>query len=222
VTATGSANQVTISWSAVSGATSYNLYRATAAGVTIANGTKIAGVTSPYVNTGLSAGTSYYYIVTAVNSVGESVASAQASATTSPAPVLDGLALYNQYCSTCHGTAKLGKTAAAIQGAINANTGGMGSLSMLTTAQVAAIATTTASTPPPAPACGSCHAIPPATGQHSFHIGKGYSCSTCHGTGYSTTTVNAATHANGTTNVVSSLNWNGTSCAPACHGNKTW
>ena len=49
LTGIGGANQVTISWSAVTSATSYNLYRSTTSGVTTATGTKIAGVTSPYV-----------------------------------------------------------------------------------------------------------------------------------------------------------------------------
>ena len=75
-------------------------------GVTKTNGAKIINAASPYLQTGLSAGTTYYYIVTAVNSAGEGAASAQASAATSA---------------------------------------------------------------PPAPTCGTCHAIPPATGQH-FHF----------------------------------------------------
>lgn len=86
VSASGGANQITISWPAVAGASSYNIYRATASGVTPSSGTKIVGVTSPYINTGLSAGTAYYYVVTAVNGAGESAASVQASATTNPAP----------------------------------------------------------------------------------------------------------------------------------------
>ena len=77
----------------------------------------------------------------------------------------------------------------------------------------------------PAPACGTCHAIPPAIGQHSFHVtSMGYTCGTCHGTGYSSTTVNTATHQNGVKDVVSSLNFNATtrSCSPGCHGTRTW
>ncbi|MGB8930291.1 MAG: cytochrome c [Anaeromyxobacteraceae bacterium] len=52
---------------------------------------------------------------------------------------IDGAALYTQYCAGCHGTSKKGSTATAIQGAIDTNRGGMGFLSFLTPAQVAAI-----------------------------------------------------------------------------------
>ena len=164
VTATGGANQVSISWSAVSGATSYNIYYATTTGVTKTSGTKITNAANPYVQTSLAVGTTYYYIVTAVNSAGESAASTQASAATNAAPPL---------------------------------------------------------------ACGSCHTIPPATGQHDFHVNsQGISCSSCHGTGYSATTVNTATHNNGVVNLVSNIGWNATTrtCgSPGCHGGgRSW
>lgn len=81
ISATAGDGQVTISWTAVSGATSYNVYWLTSTGVTKAGGTKINGVTSPYTHTGRTNGTKYYYVVTAVNSSGESVESAQVSAT---------------------------------------------------------------------------------------------------------------------------------------------
>jgi fibronectin type 3 domain-containing protein len=143
VSATGGTNQVTVTWSAVSGATSYNIYWSTVSGVTKTSGTKITGASSPYVQTGLAAGTAYYYLVTAVNSAGESAASGQATATTA-APTIDGAALYTQYCSGCHGqlasSSKRGATATQIQSAINNNRGGMGSLSFLTSAQINAIA----------------------------------------------------------------------------------
>jgi len=81
VTATAGKGKATIAWTAVSGATSYNVYWSAAAGVTPVNGTKMAGVVSPYDKTGLDNGTTYYFVVTAVNANGESAASSQASAT---------------------------------------------------------------------------------------------------------------------------------------------
>jgi len=72
VSATAADSQVTISWSSVSGATSYNIYWSTTSGVTKTTGTKITNATSPYSHTGLTNGTTYYYVVTAVNGYGES------------------------------------------------------------------------------------------------------------------------------------------------------
>ena len=72
--------QVTISWNAVSGATSYNIYWSTTSGVTKSTGTKISNVTSPYTHSGRTNGAAYYYVVTAVNDFGESVESSQVSA----------------------------------------------------------------------------------------------------------------------------------------------
>ena len=70
----------TISWSAVTGATSYNIYWSTTPGVDTLD-SKIAGVTSPYDHTGRANGTTYYYIVTAENAGGESGPSSEVSAT---------------------------------------------------------------------------------------------------------------------------------------------
>jgi len=85
----------------------------------------------------------------ATNTQTRTVASSSPAGCSGGAPVLtqacvyvapiDGAALYTQYCSGCHGNGKKGKSASAIQTAINNNTGGMGSLSNLTAAQVAAI-----------------------------------------------------------------------------------
>ncbi len=77
----------TIIWDNVTGANSYNLYWSASAGATKATGTKLANVTSPYSHTALTNGTTYYYVVTAVNSNGESAESAEASATPTAAPV---------------------------------------------------------------------------------------------------------------------------------------
>ena len=78
VTATRNAEQVTVTWTAVTGATSYNVYRSTTQG---AQGTLIgSSATASFVDTTVVDGASYYYQVTAVNSVGEGAASAQAPA----------------------------------------------------------------------------------------------------------------------------------------------
>lgn len=91
LTATAGNQQVMLSWSASSGATSYNLQRSTTN-----NGpyTKVASpVTTSYTDVGLTNGTTYYYVVAAVNSAGQSGNSSQVSATPKliPPPVPTGL-----------------------------------------------------------------------------------------------------------------------------------
>ncbi|MBI5299040.1 MAG: hypothetical protein HY877_01920 [Deltaproteobacteria bacterium] len=71
--------QNTIDWNLSSNVISYNLYWSTASGVSKINGTKIQAATKPFIHTGLNNGVTYYYVVTAVNSGGESVPSAQSS-----------------------------------------------------------------------------------------------------------------------------------------------
>ena len=145
-----------------------------------------------------------------------------------PPPVTDGPTLYANHCAACHGalanSAKGGATLARTQGAIAANVGGMGSLSGLSTQNLQAIvAALAALAPAPPPACGSCHAIPPATGVHPKHDAR-YACSSCHGAGYSATAVNAATHNNGIRDLLASVGWNAAagSCTSACHGPASW
>jgi fibronectin type 3 domain-containing protein len=85
LTATAGNTQVALSWTASSGATSYNVKRSTVSGsgyVTVAS-----PMTASYTNTALTNGTTYYYVVSAVNSVGESANSAQISATPNTVPV---------------------------------------------------------------------------------------------------------------------------------------
>ena len=84
LTATAGNQQVSLSWTASSGAASYNVKRSTT------NGGSYTTVNSPatnsYTDTGLTNGTTYYYVVSAVNRYGESANSSQASATpTAPA-----------------------------------------------------------------------------------------------------------------------------------------
>jgi hypothetical protein len=73
--------QVTLTWNQVSGASSYNVYWSTTPGVDILTASKINGAMSPFTQTGLSAGTTYYFVVTAINGSMESAVSNEASVT---------------------------------------------------------------------------------------------------------------------------------------------
>lgn len=75
---------VTVEWSHVSNADTYNLYWSTDTGVSVTTGTKIEGVSTPYVHRDLADDTTYYYVLTAVGAGGESDESAAASDTTRP------------------------------------------------------------------------------------------------------------------------------------------
>jgi aryl-phospho-beta-D-glucosidase BglC (GH1 family) len=80
VTAAAGNAQVQVSWLAVTGATSYTVKYATAAGGPYQ--TAASGLTTPtFTQTGLANGTTYYYVVSATNSGGEGANSAQVSAT---------------------------------------------------------------------------------------------------------------------------------------------
>jgi autotransporter-associated beta strand protein len=84
LTATAGNNQVVLAWNAVSSATSYNVKVSTNSGgpySLVANVTT-AGMT----DTGLTNGTTYYFVVSALNSLGESTNSSQAGA--EPVPPL--------------------------------------------------------------------------------------------------------------------------------------
>lgn len=81
VQATGGDGQTIVNWNAVTGATSYNIYWSTTAVVTKLTGTKISNAVSPYTHPGLTNGMTYYYVVTAENTYGESSDSSQTAAT---------------------------------------------------------------------------------------------------------------------------------------------
>ena len=77
--ATAGNAQVSLSWTASSGAASYNVKRSTASGGSY---TQVGTPTSTsYTDTGVTNGTEYFYVVSAVNSAGESANSAQVNAT---------------------------------------------------------------------------------------------------------------------------------------------
>jgi len=77
--ATAGNAQVNLTWNASAGATNYHLKRSTTAG---SGYTQIgAPATANFADSGLANGTTYYYVVTAVDTAGESGNSNQASAT---------------------------------------------------------------------------------------------------------------------------------------------
>src|SRR5882757_2973325 len=79
LTATPGNAMVTLAWTASTGATGYNVKRATTSGGPY---TQLAAPTSPtYVDSSVTNGTAYYYVVSALTAAGESANSAQVSAT---------------------------------------------------------------------------------------------------------------------------------------------
>ncbi len=82
VTATAGTGQITLSWTAGSGATSYDLFRAAESGFEGTNPV-VTGITgTSYTDTNLNSGTTYYYHVAAVNGSGWAGFAPEASATT--------------------------------------------------------------------------------------------------------------------------------------------
>jgi fibronectin type 3 domain-containing protein len=78
--ATGGNAQVSLSWNAGAGAVSYDVKRSTTSGGPY--GTAVASATATnYTDSSVTNGTTYYYVVSALNTVGQSANSAQASAT---------------------------------------------------------------------------------------------------------------------------------------------
>lgn len=102
--------------------TGYNIYRATVSGgegtVPIAT---VGGAVTSYTNSGLTNGQVYYYKVTAVNSVGESVASNEANATPQQTPTLSVSITTDKLSytrgTTAHITVKVTSNSTPISGA---------------------------------------------------------------------------------------------------------
>jgi hypothetical protein len=81
VTATAGNNQVTLTWTAVTGATGYNVYRGTSSGAEtlLSTGTNVSGAT--FTDNSAANGTQYFYYVTALNGSLQSGPSSEVSAT---------------------------------------------------------------------------------------------------------------------------------------------
>jgi len=73
--AMGGNGQVSLTWTASAGATSYNVKRSTTSGGPY--GTVFTSTSPSYTDTGLTNGTAYYYVVTAVSNCGESANSSE-------------------------------------------------------------------------------------------------------------------------------------------------
>jgi len=78
--ATPGNGQVSLSWTAASGATEYNVHRSTVSGGPY-TAIQSNWTGTSFTDTGLTNGTAYYYVVTATNGVGEGPNSNEASAT---------------------------------------------------------------------------------------------------------------------------------------------
>jgi fibronectin type 3 domain-containing protein len=110
VSAAGGIGEVTVTWEAVAGATSYNIYHSTSPNVKKGTGTPVDNVTSGHSITGLAIGTKYYFVVTAVDANGESAESIEVSAApVFPAPT-DVRAFPGDTTATIRWTAVAGAT----------------------------------------------------------------------------------------------------------------
>jgi mono/diheme cytochrome c family protein len=136
VSATSGVGRVTLTWSAVTGASAYNLYWSTVTGITTSTGTKISGIAAPpTVHSGLTQSATYFYVVTATNSAGESPASAQVQATT-----LVATPSTTTTTTTAAGTTTTAAASTTTAGATTTTAGGG------TTSTAAATTTSTAAT----------------------------------------------------------------------------
>ncbi|WP_233261389.1 glycoside hydrolase family 6 protein [Vitiosangium sp. GDMCC 1.1324] len=78
-----SSSQINLSWTGATGATGYNIYRATSSNVETTAANRVGtSTTTSFTHTGLTPNTTYYFKVTAFNAALESAASNEASATT--------------------------------------------------------------------------------------------------------------------------------------------
>lgn len=116
--ATAGNAQVSLTWSASSGATSYTVKTATTSGGPYTTVATISGTS--YTHTGLTNGTTYYYVVSAANTAGSSVNSAQASAIPT-APTTPVVPAAPASINAAAGDAKVSLSWGSVTGAISYN-----------------------------------------------------------------------------------------------------
>lgn len=86
VTATGGDAKVTLNWMSVSGAVAYKIYQSTSYGSYGAEPTTVSGSAISFESSGLTNGTTYYFVIKAINSEGDSPASFEVIATPCTVP----------------------------------------------------------------------------------------------------------------------------------------
>jgi hypothetical protein len=87
--ATSDINQVDLTWNPVAGASSYNVYRGTSPSGESGTPYLTSLTTTSYTDTSVTDGTTYYYTIKAINTVGTSASSSEASATPTQVPLSD-------------------------------------------------------------------------------------------------------------------------------------
>ena len=87
LSATPGSQQVSLTWTAANGAALYNIQRATVSGGPYTP-IQLDWPSTSFTDTGLTNGTTYYYVVTGTNAAGEGPASNEASATPNPVPIV--------------------------------------------------------------------------------------------------------------------------------------
>ena len=110
---------INLTWTPVIGATGYNVYMAATPGGTYTRLTDGTILTNSYISTGLSAATTYFYKVTAVNAAGESDKSEVAYATTTSLEVAP--AVPTNLIAKAAGTSSINLTWTPVPGAIGYN-----------------------------------------------------------------------------------------------------
>ncbi|MBI4599645.1 Ig-like domain-containing protein [Candidatus Uhrbacteria bacterium] len=175
VTGTSTTSTINLQWTAVSGATGYDIYRSTSSDGTFSRigsePTVSSGSTVTYQDTGLSAGTAYFYKISALNNNGESAASSAAttstaSSTSSSSSSSSGGGGGSSYVAAASAatTTAAAKTETATAGATAVTSVGAGKFE-ITVPATAAKASATPATPatPAVPGVSAAQAAAPAT-----------------------------------------------------------
>jgi cellulose 1,4-beta-cellobiosidase len=81
LTATAGSGKVTLNWASVTGTSGYRIRRSTTNGGPFTTVATLSASSTAWINSGLTAGTTYYFVVAAFNGGGDGANSPQASAT---------------------------------------------------------------------------------------------------------------------------------------------